>query len=125
MVYEELFLFQLKMQAFRALNRKRMDGVVHTADNATIREFVRSLPFELTDAQKKVELEILHDMRSPYCMNRLLQGDVGSGKTVVAAIALFTTVRSGFQGALMVPTEILAEQHTRSLRSCSSPSGLR
>ena len=64
MVYEELFLFQLKMQAFRALNRSRMDGVVHTADNATIREFVRSFPFELTDAQKKVELEILHDMRS-------------------------------------------------------------
>lgn len=124
MVYEELFLFQLKMQAFRALNRGRMDGVVHTADNATIREFVRSFPFELTDAQKKVELEILHDMRSPYCMNRLLQGDVGSGKTIVAAIALFTTVRSGFQGALMVPTEILAEQHMRSLQKLFEPFGI-
>lgn len=124
MVYEELFMFQLKMQAFRALNRGRMDGMVHTADNATIREFVRSLPFELTDAQKKVELEILHDMRSPYCMNRLLQGDVGSGKTAVAAIALYTTVRSGFQGALMVPTEILAEQHTRSLQAMFEPFGI-
>lgn len=124
MVFEELFLFQLKMQAFRALNRGRMNGVVHTADNATIREFVRSLPFELTDAQKKVELEILHDMRSPYCMNRLLQGDVGSGKTVIAAIALFATVRSGFQGALMVPTEILAEQHTRSLQRLFEPFGI-
>ena len=124
MVYEELFLFQLKMQAFRALNRSRMDGVVHTADNATIREFVRAFPFELTDAQKKVELEILHDMRSPYCMNRLLQGDVGSGKTIVAAIALFTTVRSGFQGALMVPTEILAEQHMRSLQKLFEPFGI-
>ncbi|MFM9278427.1 ATP-dependent DNA helicase RecG [Paenibacillus jiagnxiensis] len=121
MVFEELFLFQLKMQAFRALNRSKMNGVVHTADNATIRELVRSLPFELTDAQKKVELEILHDMRSPYCMNRLLQGDVGSGKTVIAAIALFATVRSGFQGALMVPTEILAEQHTRSLQRLFEP----
>ncbi|MHB0859951.1 ATP-dependent DNA helicase RecG [Paenibacillus sp. SEL3] len=121
MVYEELFLFQLKMQAFRALNRGRADGVVHTVDNATIREFVRALPFELTDAQKKVELEILHDLRSPYCMNRLLQGDVGSGKTVVAAIGLFATVRSGFQGALMVPTEILAEQHMRSLHKLFEP----
>ncbi|MGV6937834.1 MULTISPECIES: ATP-dependent DNA helicase RecG [Paenibacillus] len=124
MVYEELFLFQLKMLAFRALNRGRADGVVHTVDNATIREFVRALPFELTDAQKKVELEILHDLRSPYCMNRLLQGDVGSGKTVVAAIGLFATVRSGFQGALMVPTEILAEQHMRSLHKLFEPFGI-
>ena len=60
MVYEELFLFQLKMQAFRALNRNRMDGMVHTTDNTTIREFVRSLPFELTDAQKRSSLR--------YCM---------------------------------------------------------
>ncbi|MNO21087.1 ATP-dependent DNA helicase RecG [compost metagenome] len=124
MVYEELFLFQLKMQAFRVLNRGRMDGVVHTVDNATVRQFVRSLPFELTDAQKRVELEILHDLRSPYCMNRLLQGDVGSGKTVLAAVALFATVRSGFQGALMVPTEILAEQHMRSLTKMFEPFGI-
>ncbi|WP_152398369.1 ATP-dependent DNA helicase RecG [Paenibacillus cellulositrophicus] len=124
MVYEELFLFQLKMQAFRALNRERMDGVVHTVDNKTMREFVRSLPFELTDAQKKVELEILQDMRSPHCMNRLLQGDVGSGKTVLAAIALYASVRSGYQGALMVPTEILAEQHTRSLQKLFEPFGI-
>lgn len=124
MVYEELFLFQLKMQAFRVLNRGRMDGVVHTVDNATVRQFVRSLPFELTNAQKHVELEILQDLRSPYCMNRLLQGDVGSGKTVLAAIALFATVRSGFQGALMVPTEILAEQHMRSLTKMFEPFGI-
>lgn len=124
MVYEELFLFQLKVQAFRVLTRGRMDGVVHTVDNATVRSFVRSLPFELTDAQKHVELEILQDMRSGYCMNRLLQGDVGSGKTVLAAIALFATVRSGFQGALMVPTEILAEQHMRSLTKMFEPFGI-
>ncbi|UQZ36349.1 DNA helicase RecG [Paenibacillus sp. PK3_47] len=124
MVYEELFLFQLKVQAFRVLTQGRMDGVVHTVDNATVRQFVRSLPFELTDAQKHVELEILKDMRSPSCMNRLLQGDVGSGKTVLAAIALFATVRSGFQGALMVPTEILAEQHMRSLTRMFEPFGI-
>ncbi|KFN09676.1 ATP-dependent DNA helicase RecG [Paenibacillus macerans] len=124
MVYEELFLFQLKLQAYRAMNHERMDGVAHTVDNATVREFVRSLPFELTDAQKKVELEILRDMRSPYCMNRLLQGDVGSGKTVIAAIALFAAVKSGHQGAFMVPTEILAEQHMRSLTKLFEPFGI-
>ncbi|MDT3425625.1 ATP-dependent DNA helicase RecG [Paenibacillus forsythiae] len=124
MVYEELFLFQLKVQAFRTLNRGRMDGMVHTVDNATVRQFVRSLPFELTNAQKAAELEILQDMRSPYCMNRLLQGDVGSGKTALAAVALFATVRSGFQGALMVPTEILAEQHSRSLQAMFEPFGI-
>ncbi|WP_019639085.1 ATP-dependent DNA helicase RecG [Paenibacillus fonticola] len=124
MVYEELFLFQLKLQAYRAMNHERMDGVSHEVDNATIREFVRSLPFELTDAQKKVELEILQDMRAPFCMNRLLQGDVGSGKTVVAAIALYAAVKSGHQGAFMVPTEILAEQHMRSLSRLFEPFGI-
>ncbi len=124
MVYEELFLFQLKLQAYRAMNHERMDGIRHEVENATVREFVRSLPFELTDAQKKVELEILQDMRSPYCMNRLLQGDVGSGKTVIAAIALFAAVKSGHQGAFMVPTEILAEQHVRSLTKLFEPFGI-
>ncbi|USB34621.1 ATP-dependent DNA helicase RecG [Paenibacillus sp. YPG26] len=124
MVYEELFLFQLKLQAYRAMNHERMDGIEHTVDNATVREFVRSLPFELTDAQKKVELEILKDMRSPFCMNRLLQGDVGSGKTVIAAVALYAAVKSGHQGAFMVPTEILAEQHVRSLTKLFEPYGI-
>lgn len=124
MVYEELFLFQLKLQAYRAMNHERQDGVVHEFHNKDVREFVRSLPFELTDAQKKVELEILQDMRSPYCMNRLLQGDVGSGKTVIAAIALFAVVKSGHQGAFMVPTEILAEQHVRSLTRLFEPFGI-
>lgn len=125
MVYEELFMFQLKLQAFRSLTRDRMDGVAHQVDNATVRQFVRSLPFELTNAQKQVVTEILHDMRSPSCMNRLLQGDVGSGKTVVAAIGLYGTVRAGFQGALMVPTEILAEQHMRSLQKLFEPHGIQ
>lgn len=124
LVYEELFLFQLKLGAYRAMNRERKDGVIHQFENATIREFVRSLPFELTDAQKKVELEILHDMRASYCMNRLLQGDVGSGKTIIAAIALFAAVKSGHQGAFMVPTEILAEQHVRSLTKLFEPFGI-
>ncbi|REE88617.1 ATP-dependent DNA helicase RecG [Paenibacillus taihuensis] len=125
LVYEELFLFQLKLQAYRSMNRKRMDGVAHVVDGESIRVFVRTLPFELTDSQKKVVNEILIDMRYPSCMNRLLQGDVGSGKTVVAAIALFATVKAGHQGALMVPTEILAEQHHRSLQKLLGGVGLQ
>ncbi|AZN42065.1 ATP-dependent DNA helicase RecG [Paenibacillus albus] len=125
LVFEELFLFQLKLQAYRTINRKRQDGVAHVVDGESIRVFVRTLPFELTDSQKKVVNEILIDMRNPSCMNRLLQGDVGSGKTVVAAIALFAAVKAGHQGALMVPTEILAEQHYRSLQKLLGGVGLQ
>lgn len=125
LVYEELFFFQLKMHAFRALQRKRADGVAHEFDNEVVRQFVRALPFKLTDSQKKVIGEILHDLKQPYCMNRLLQGDVGAGKTVVAAAALFATVRAGCQGALMVPTELLAEQHKRSLDKLFEPYGIQ
>ncbi|QYR24072.1 ATP-dependent DNA helicase RecG [Paenibacillus sp. sptzw28] len=124
LVFEELFLFQLKLQAYRSLNRKRMDGVAHVVDADSIRTFAHTLPFELTDSQKKVVNEILTDMRQPSCMNRLLQGDVGSGKTVVAAIALYAAVKAGHQGALMVPTEILAEQHIRSLQKLFDGTGI-
>ncbi|HEY8528994.1 MAG TPA: ATP-dependent DNA helicase RecG [Paenibacillaceae bacterium] len=125
MVYEELFLFELKLQAHRALVRRRPDGVAHKVSAEDIRAFAASLPFELTDGQKQAFNEILRDMRQPYPMNRLLQGDVGSGKTVVAAMALYATVRAGCQGALMVPTEILAEQHARTLRRFLEPHGVR
>jgi ATP-dependent DNA helicase RecG len=125
MVYEELFLFQMKLQAYRAANRKQPDGVAHNVNNEDIRRFVAGLPFDLTDSQKQVINEILHDMKRPYVMNRLLQGDVGAGKTVVAAVALYATVRDGNQGALMVPTEILAEQHVRSLSKLFEPHGIQ
>ncbi|MDQ6420817.1 ATP-dependent DNA helicase RecG [Paenibacillus sp. LHD-117] len=125
MVYEELFLFQLKLQAYRALNRGRGDGVAQPIGSETIRDFAATLPFALTDAQKKVVNEILTDMRRGYAMNRLLLGDVGSGKTVVAAIALYGAVRVGHQGALMVPTEILAEQHAKSLARLYEGTGLQ
>lgn len=125
MVYEELFLFQLKMQAFRALNRSRADGIAHLVDRPKVREFVRKLPFALTGAQKKVVAEILDDLEQPFAMNRLLQGDVGAGKTIVAAIALYAVCTAGSQGALMVPTEILAEQHMRSLAQLLQPYGLQ
>lgn len=125
MVYEELFLFQLKLQAYRATHHKQQAGIVHPVDNDDIRSFVGKLPFALTDSQKQVINEILHDMKQPFMMNRLLQGDVGAGKTIVAAVALYATVRAGHQGALMVPTEILAEQHARSLGKLFEPLGIQ
>ncbi|NGQ93831.1 ATP-dependent DNA helicase RecG [Brevibacillus sp. SYP-B805] len=124
-MFEELFLFQLKMQAYRRISRQQIKGVAQEVPLEEVRRFVRSLPYPLTGAQKRVVKEILDDLQAPYAMNRLLQGDVGSGKTVVAAIALFATVKAGFQGALMVPTEILAEQHVQSLAAMLEPHGIQ
>ncbi|ANF36519.1 DNA helicase RecG [Bacillus sp. CN2] len=116
-VYEEFLLFQLKMQAFRKAEREQSKGISHVFPAEKLAAFTDSLPFSLTTAQTRVLREITADMTSPYRMNRLLQGDVGSGKTAVAAIALYAAILSGYQGALMVPTEILAEQHADSLVS--------
>ncbi|GAA0460967.1 ATP-dependent DNA helicase RecG [Alkalibacillus silvisoli] len=114
-IYEELFLFQLKMQYIRRENKAQSIGTHKEYDQDQLKDFVSRLPFELTSSQKRVLKEIMDDLKSASRMNRLLQGDVGSGKTVIAAIALYTTALSGQQGALMVPTEILAEQHEESL----------
>ncbi|MGG0157842.1 ATP-dependent DNA helicase RecG [Bacillus velezensis] len=116
-VYEEFLLFQLKMQAFRKAEREQSKGISHVFPAEKLAAFTDSLPFSLTTAQTRVLREITADMTSPYRMNRLLQGDVGSGKTAVAAIALYAAILSEYQGALMVPTEILAEQHADSLVS--------
>ncbi|MEI7027217.1 ATP-dependent DNA helicase RecG [Paenibacillus sp. y28] len=125
LVYEELFLFQLKLQAYKATQRDRTDGIAHRFDMEEVRSFVRGLPFKLTNSQKQVIAEILQDLQAPFSMNRLLQGDVGAGKTVVAAVTLYASVRAGCQGALMVPTELLAEQHARSLTKLFEPYGLQ
>ncbi|GGC90735.1 ATP-dependent DNA helicase RecG [Thalassobacillus devorans] len=114
--YEEFLIFQLKMQLLRKMKREATEGNRQAYDNDKLTTFVDSFPFELTKAQKKSLAEILTDMKSPHRMNRLLQGDVGSGKTAVAAIALYASITAGNQGALMVPTEILAEQHYESLQ---------
>ncbi|MGG3942353.1 ATP-dependent DNA helicase RecG [Peribacillus psychrosaccharolyticus] len=124
-VYEEFLLFQLKMQAMRKVQREESKGIEQDYTLEKVTAFIESLPFPLTDAQKRVVNEILADMKSPYRMNRLLQGDVGSGKTVVAAIALYTSISAGYQGALMVPTEILAEQHAASMRTMLEPFGIK
>ncbi|WP_243289911.1 ATP-dependent DNA helicase RecG [Bacillus sp. FJAT-47783] len=114
-VYEEFLLFQLKMQALRKFHREQSKGIEHQNETEKLQLFMKRLPFPLTSAQERVVKEILADMYSPYRMNRLLQGDVGSGKTVVAAIVMYASVISSYQAALMVPTEILAEQHADSL----------
>ncbi|SHR16670.1 ATP-dependent DNA helicase RecG [Mycobacteroides abscessus subsp. abscessus] len=123
-VYEEFLHFQLKMQALRKFERENSKGLSQNYDLVKVKEFIDHLPFPLTNAQKRVVNEVLKDLKSPYRMNRLLQGDVGSGKTVVAAIALFSSYTAGYQGALMVPTEILAEQHAESLKGLLEPVGL-
>ncbi len=123
-VYEELLQFQLKMQALRKKNREAEGGSFIDYDLKKLKEFIEALPFGLTGAQKRVVNEICRDMKEPFRMNRLLQGDVGSGKTVVAAIALYAAVTAGKQGALMAPTEILAEQHANTLEEWFRPFGV-
>lgn len=120
-VYEELLMFQLKMQALRKKTREEEGGSFIDYDLDRLKQFIETLPFDLTDAQKRVVNEICRDLKEPFRMNRLLQGDVGSGKTVVAAISLYAAVTAGQQGALMAPTEILAEQHANTLAQWFQP----
>ena len=124
LIYEEFFFYQLRMQAFRALNKRKHDGIAHVFTGESLRSFKDSLPFSLTAAQNRVLREIMTDLRQPFAMNRLLQGDVGAGKTIVAAFAMFAVVQAGAQAVLMVPTEILAEQHYRSLHKLLEPFGI-
>lgn len=123
-VYEELLLFQLKMQTLRKIEREQSVGIQQEFVDSQVEDFIDHLPYPLTNAQTRVVGEILTDLKSPLRMNRLLQGDVGSGKTVVSAIALYASVTAGYQGALMVPTEILAEQHAESLIELFKPFGI-
>ncbi|MFB7155248.1 ATP-dependent DNA helicase RecG [Lysinibacillus sp. NPDC056232] len=123
--YEELLNFQLRIQALRKIRKDSEQGTVIQFDLQKIRAFIASLPYELTGAQKRVVNEICKDLKEPHRMNRLLQGDVGSGKTVVAAICLYAAVTASFQGALMAPTEILAEQHAENLVEWFEPFGVR
>ena len=118
LAFEEFFLLSLGME-MKKEHRISEDGIAFRVgiegkpgtSPSLLRDFLASLPYELTGAQKRVFAEIQNDMRQKTVMNRLIQGDVGSGKTVVAAMALLCAIENGYQGALMVPTEILAEQH--------------
>ncbi|PTO35484.1 ATP-dependent DNA helicase RecG [Enterococcus mundtii] len=120
-VFEEFFFFQMQLQGLKKAEKSEKNGLEILYDVERLKQFTKKLPFELTTAQKRVTNEICRDLRNPHHMQRLLQGDVGSGKTVVAAIALYATVTAGFQGALMVPTEILAQQHMESLSQLFDP----
>lgn len=125
LIFEELFLIQLKMLRLRenTINNTTSYALkVHK--NGIVQKFIKSLPFELTSAQKHAINEILNDMDSDTPMQRLLQGDVGSGKTVVATIMLLAAIENGYQGAFMAPTEILAQQHYNNLIQWLTPLGL-
>ena len=124
-VYEELLVFQLKMQAIKKVRKEQNVGNGIAFHNDLVKKLIDTLPYELTNAQKRVVNEICRDLREPHRMNRLLQGDVGSGKTIVASICLYAVITAGYQGALMAPTEILAEQHASSLDEWLAPIGVR
>lgn len=113
--FEELFYFQMQLQVLKMETKDASNGLVLDWQNELLQEKKSQLPFPLTGAQERALAEILSDMKSPAHMNRLLQGDVGSGKTVVAGLAMYAVYTAGYQSALMVPTEILAEQHFESL----------
>ncbi|HUG40503.1 MAG TPA: ATP-dependent DNA helicase RecG [Longimicrobiales bacterium] len=121
LAYGELFFLQLLHARTRRQNATERTGISFRRSNALIRPFHEALPFDLTAAQTRVVREIFDDMMAPTRMNRLLQGDVGSGKTVVALLAMLLAAESGYQSALMAPTELLAEQHFRTLRALLGP----
>lgn len=115
MAFEELLLFQLGFRLEE--DSKQVNAVIHEEKNELVKQVTDNLPFKLTAAQQKVLHHIYTDMESPRVMNRLLQGDVGSGKTIIAVLAMVKAVASGFQAAIMAPTEILAQQHYKSLQN--------
>jgi ATP-dependent DNA helicase RecG len=119
--FDELYYFQLLMAYRRKELKGALKGIAFEANSALRDALEASLPFSLTNAQHRVIGEIIADMAAPVPMNRLLQGDVGSGKTVVALVAMLHAIDSGYQAAIMAPTEILAEQHWRSFRSFLGP----
>ncbi len=126
LVFEEFFLIQLKLALLREENNKHLLSIpLEIKKDGLVMKFIHSLPFELTSAQKRAMNEILNDLHSTKPMQRLLQGDVGSGKTVVAAIMLLAAIENGYQAAIMAPTEILAQQHYNNLVNWFTPLGLK
>ena len=114
--YEELFEFMFKINYLKEENKKANSGIERTIDESKVSEFISHLPYELTKDQVTAVNTIIKDLKSKSRMNRLLQGDVGSGKTIVSFIAMYANYLSGYQSALMAPTEILATQHFSNLK---------
>ncbi len=114
--YEELFQFMFKINYLKEQNKREKNGLERNIDRSKLDKFIKNIPFELTGDQMKAVEEIIGDLESPSRMNRLLQGDVGSGKTIVSFIGMLANHLSGYQSALMAPTEILAMQHYLNLK---------
>ena len=124
-VFEEFFLLQLKLALLREENAKKYKSIpLKISKDGLVNKFIKNLPFDLTNAQDKALKEIISDISSETPMQRLLQGDVGSGKTVVACAMLLSAVENGYQGVLMAPTEILAQQHFNNFIQWVTPLGL-
>ncbi len=125
LAFEELFLIQCGLMILKKQNQEQQEGICHSANGALVAEVKSKLPFHLTKDQENTWFEICGDMERTIPMRRLVQGDVGSGKTVIAMLALVKTVENGFQGAMMAPTEILAEQHYDNFFRNLTDSGIR
>jgi ATP-dependent DNA helicase RecG len=125
LIFDEFFWLSFSMQVLRGERQKEPKGTVIEISDLTKDRLKKLLPFILTDAQKKVIGEIFSDLKSDAPMNRLIQGDVGSGKTIVAFLAIFAAMENGYQAALMAPTEILAEQHVRNAKRIFRDTGYR
>ncbi len=125
LIFDEFFLLELALALKRKSIKKYSSGISFNPAGELLERFKKSLPFELTRSQKKVINEIKNDMAEAVPMNRLLQGDVGSGKTIVSIWAQVICVGGGFQSALMVPTEILAEQHYHTICGYLEPLGIK
>ena len=124
-IFEELFLLQCGLLSYRAQNHDQRQGIQHAPDGEGLRQVLEHLPFSLTPQQEQAWQEIKGDMEKEQPMHRILQGDVGSGKTVISALALAKAVENGYQGCIMAPTEILARQHFATLQEFLQPAGMR
>ena len=125
LIFEELFLIQLSLAYMRQLNKISQEGnIIGIKDDGLVHQFIKTLPFTLTSAQNNAFNEILRDLQDKTPMQRLLQGDVGSGKTVVACLAILSAIENGYQTALRAPKEILAEQHYKNFVNWLTPLGL-
>lgn len=121
-IFQEFFLYQWRLQTTMQQSQKD-NGVRVLYDNHDLKEIITELPYQLTDAQKKAVNEICYDLLAPYPMRRMLQGDVGSGKTLVAFMGMMAAILAGYQAVLMVPTEILAKQHVANFNRIFEPMG--
>lgn len=124
-IFEELFLLQCGLLYYRSRVKSTRSGIKMAPDGTLLQKVLAQLPFKLTEAQQKAWQDISLDMQDKKPMHRLLQGDVGSGKTVVSALALAKAAENGYQACIMVPTEILAQQHYETLQAFLEPAGIR